>query len=131
MPIQCEETSAKSCQDPYRVVGAAENEGNAHLPTTIRPLSRRAASAMALLIGCWALAVPLAFIPVVHFVAVPALLLGGIVGAFLTWRNQGVIGPADVPCPDCGKTFRLPSQRLSTVFYAECPACHQHLCFTR
>jgi len=52
--------------------------------------------------GCWGAAVAAVFLPVLHFVLVPSLLLAGPLVALARWRERVTILAADGTCPACG-----------------------------
>jgi len=52
----------------------------------------------------WGLGLAAVFIPVVHLVLVPGLLLAGPVGAVLVYRRQSRFEPFSSTCPVCGQT---------------------------
>ena len=60
---------------------------------------RRAARAWA---GCWGAAVVAVFLPVLHFILVPSLLLGGPLYAMVMMRERVTVLGADGACPACG-----------------------------
>jgi hypothetical protein len=60
---------------------------------------RRAARAWA---GCWGAAIVAVFLPVLHFVLVPALLAGGPLYAMVMMRERVTVLGADGDCPACG-----------------------------
>ena len=60
---------------------------------------RRAAKAWA---GCWGAAIAAVFLPVLHFILVPALLVGGPLYAMVMLREKVTVLGADGNCPACG-----------------------------
>jgi hypothetical protein len=60
---------------------------------------RRAARAWA---GCWGAAIVAVFLPVLHFVLVPALLVSGPLYAMVMMRERVTVLGADGNCPACG-----------------------------
>jgi predicted RNA-binding Zn-ribbon protein involved in translation (DUF1610 family) len=60
---------------------------------------RRAARAWA---GCWGAAIVAVFLPVLHFVLVPSLLVGGPLYAMVMMRERVTVLGADGACPACG-----------------------------
>jgi hypothetical protein len=60
---------------------------------------RRALLALA---ACWGAAIGAVFLPVLHFVLVPALLLAGPVVAFARLRQKLTLLDVDGACPACG-----------------------------
>ena len=63
---------------------------------------------------CWAFAVAAVFVPILHFVLVPGLLLAGPLVAFFMSRQRSVVLGGEGICPDC--TAALPIARSSYKF---------------
>src|SRR5262245_48862485 len=59
----------------------------------------RAARAWA---GCWGAAIAAVFLPVLHFVLVPALVVGGPLYAMVMMREKVTVLGAEGACPVCG-----------------------------
>lgn len=81
---------------------------------------------------CWAAAVAAVFLPVLHFVLVPALLLAGPVAALVRHRERrSVLGYAGT-CPACGAALEerraLPSHDEVAL---RCDACGRGLVLRR
>lgn len=55
------------------------------------------------LLACWGLAVAAVFLPLLHFVLVPALLLAGPVVALLRLGEQVTLLDVRGACPACGR----------------------------
>lgn len=47
------------------------------------------------------------FIPIVHFILVPALLLGGPIAAYYIYRLEQMVKGGKSTCPECGKPFEI------------------------
>jgi hypothetical protein len=60
---------------------------------------RRAARAWA---GCWGAAIVAVFLPVLHFVLVPSLIVAGPLYAMVMMRERVTVLGADGDCPACG-----------------------------
>lgn len=85
----------------------------------------RALRTMALAVLGAAVAV---FIPVLHFLLVPALLIGGVAAAVMQWRAGRQIRQAAGACPACAVQVSrelgvAPAPELWTL----CPACGERL----
>ncbi len=52
-------------------------------------------------------ALPVAFVPIVHLIGVPLLIITGIVLAVLQLTYAGRLRVAHVPCPKCGGLNRI------------------------
>ncbi len=75
---------------------------------------------------CWVLAVIAVFIPVLHFILVPLLLIAGPVMAYLKYRVTELAEKADGVCPECQAEVSIPldpADRLPKWTY--CPACNK------
>lgn len=59
----------------------------------------RAAKAWA---GCWGAAIVAVFLPVLHFILVPALVVGGPLYAMVMMREKVTVLGAEGACPACG-----------------------------
>ena len=73
----------------------------------------------------WALALGGLFIPVAHFILVPAFLTAGIVMAIKRSREDRRLAEVRGPCPRCGtqQVFKA-SGRFEPGRSLDCPACH-------
>lgn len=71
----------------------------------VRRYSRRERlrSAGRLLATLWALAVGAVFIPLLHLVLVPGLLLGGLAGAAFRYRRKTRFETFEADCPVCAE----------------------------
>src|SRR5262249_48638490 len=78
--------------------------------------------------GCWAAAIAAVFLPVLHFVLVPALLLSGPLVALARWRERVTVLGADGPCPACGAT-QHPRPRSAAAEHMgfRCDSCRRAL----
>ena len=89
---------------------------------------RRSALGFVALLAVALVALP---IPIVHFILVPAALLGAIVLAVIRLRQGEVFGAVEGACPFCGErqTFTVLGRfRLPRVLH--CAACHRELRLT-
>jgi hypothetical protein len=86
---------------------------------------RRAARAWA---GCWGAAIVAVFLPVLHFVLVPALLVGGPLYAMVMMREKVTVLGADGDCPACGAAQhpRLKSGASASMEF-RCESCRRAL----
>lgn len=67
----------------------------------------RSKRAMKFLGIAWGLGLFCVLIPLVHFVAVPALFIAGIVGFARMSGQESLVLGGEGTCPECGKTFRI------------------------
>jgi hypothetical protein len=86
---------------------------------------RRAAKAWA---GCWGGAIVAVFLPVLHFILVPALLVGGPLYAMVMMREKVTVLGADGDCPACGATQhpQLKTGASATMAF-RCESCRRAL----
>ena len=86
---------------------------------------RRAAKAWA---GCWGAAIVAVFLPVLHFILVPSLLVGGPLYAMMMIREKVTVLGADGNCPACGVAQhpRLKSGASATMGF-RCESCRRAL----
>ena len=75
----------------------------------VRDWSRpeRTARAVRTLASCWGLAVLAVFLPVLHFVLVPSLLVAGPLAALAKLREHASVLGASGACPACGSAQRF------------------------
>lgn len=77
---------------------------------------------------CWALAVVAIFLPVLHFVLVPALVLAGPLVARSRWLERATVMSAGGVCPGCAAPLQLqPRQRAGPELSFRCPSCGRPL----
>ncbi len=67
----------------------------------------RTGRAVRALLTCWGLAVLAVFLPVLHFVLVPSLLVAGPIAALARLREGASVLEANGACPACGVTQRF------------------------
>ncbi len=79
------------------------------LEVQVRDAGQRARRALLTLLAGWGLAIAAVFLPVLHFVLVPALLLGSPLLAFHRLRERVTLAWVSGVCPGCGAAQR---QRL-------------------
>ena len=86
---------------------------------------RRAALAWG---GCWGAAIAAVFLPVLHFILVPSLLIGGPLYAMVMMREKVTVLGADGNCPACG-TPQHPRPRTGASDRMEfrCESCRRAL----
>jgi hypothetical protein len=109
--------------------------GAAPTPATLTlvPLSLgwRLARALGVLAACWGAAVIAAFIPVAHFLLVPALAIAGPVWAVLRFREHRRLARAHGVCPRCGRVQDFtPGGTLARRPTVQCPGCFNRLLVT-
>ena len=70
-------------------------------------LARRARRAVIVLLGATGLAALFLPIPIIHLLAIPMILLGGIVTAIRQLSVVGRLAPLRMACPKCGVRNRV------------------------
>jgi len=76
------------------------------------------------LFGCWLAAIVAVFLPLLHFILVPSLLLGGPVFALIRWAEPVTLVSARGTCPGCGQEIVLDvAQRASSPMGIRCDHC--------
>ena len=81
------------------------SEATAHVLDHAHP--DRVRRALLGLAACWGAAIAALFLPVLHFVLVPSLLLAGPLLAFARLGEKRTVTRIAGPCPACGGTIEL------------------------
>ena len=77
---------------------------------------------------CWGLAVVAVFVPLLHFILVPALVLAGPLVARWRWLERASVLRAHGRCPGCGADLDLPlKQPAREELSFRCTACGRPL----
>lgn len=77
---------------------------------------------------CWLAAVAAVFLPLLHFILVPALFLGGPVYALAQYQEHTTLLGGTGPCPACGAAIKLTQKRRAVATVAlRCDACGRPL----
>lgn len=88
------------------------HHGRADAPASVRLRSwtsgERRIRALRAWAVCWGLAVPAVFLPVLHFVLVPSLLVAGPIAGLLRLREEQTVLGASGACPACGESQSFP-----------------------
>ncbi|MGH2626315.1 MAG: hypothetical protein ACRDHY_06640, partial [Anaerolineales bacterium] len=80
------------------------------------------------LVRCWGLALVSLFIPVAHFILVPAFAVAGVVVAVKRAREDRRLVLLRGACPRCGTEQELkPGGRFAGRRGIVCPKCHGNL----
>ena len=69
----------------------------------VPPAPARARRAWLTLLAGWGLAIAAVFVPVLHFILVPALLFGTPLLAWSRWKERVTLRSAEGMCPACGE----------------------------
>jgi len=85
----------------------------------------RLTRAVTILVICWALAIVTAFIPIAHFVLVPAFLLAGPIMAFLRYRQADAKETVEGECPRHNGPFTIKLEATDKLpKWTYCPECN-------
>jgi hypothetical protein len=93
---------------------------------TDRARFKRAARTSGILLG---IAFGTLFIPIVHYVAPLAFLIGAVITFFVRMGTNELLA-GEVPCPKCQKTFELESQPPAWPLDLTCHSCRAQLTAT-
>ena len=108
-----------------------DNEGNTRsgsVKTTHYETSDRLTRAVVRLTGFWAAAAVSAFIPLAHFVLVPAFLIVGIMMAVGAYRTDRALNNAMGVCPACQEEVEIKMEADDTIpKWTYCPRCNAPL----
>lgn len=63
------------------------------------------------------------FVPILHFVLVPGLLLAAVVMGVMTWLDRAEVLRGEFPCPQCQKTNTISRQSESFPAQIRCSHC--------
>lgn len=99
---------------------------NARATATLRYRSRadRTAAVVRTWALCWLAAVLAVFLPLLHFVLVPALLVGGPLYALSLRHESATLLRASGPCPACGQHVEFAQPRRAVPRVAlRCDGC--------
>ena len=89
-----------------------------------RPRAERMRRATLAWAACWGLAIVAVFIPLLHFILVPALLIAGPLVARARWREKATVLVARGVCPGCEHRQVLPlKQPAAESMPLRCPEC--------
>ena len=96
--------------------------------TTMYETSDRLKRAIIRLLSLWLAATISVFIPLAHFVLVPAFLIAGIVMAVLAYRTDRALNNAQGACPVCQEEATIPLEANDQLpKWTYCPKCNAPL----
>lgn len=108
-----------------------DNDGNARpgsVHATVYEASDRLKRAVVRLLSLWAAAAISIFIPLAHFVLVPAFLIAGIVMAIAAYRTDRALNHAQGVCPVCQEEITIPMEASDQLpKWTYCPKCNAPL----
>jgi hypothetical protein len=116
---------AEICQ--VELVGKLGNKtsGNANIQHwEQKERMRRAMRALGITWGAMIVSV---FIPLAHFILVPALLIAGPIVANWVYKQQDMIMGGEAICPQCGKPFHIIRTTLKWPLNDTCSECHENV----
>ncbi len=109
------------------IIGASGFENDSSIKVDLWSRKKRLLRGIkAALIAILVFAVSL-FIPILHFIVSPLLLIVGIIWVFLESRKKGIILQGNVICPQCKFANNLKGLPIFSNIYIECKNCHQQL----
>ena len=63
------------------------------------------------------------FIPILHFILPPLILIAAGVFSFVTWLETGEVLDGETSCPNCRKAITLPRESEEWPKVQRCPGC--------
>ena len=92
----------------------------------VRDAGQRLARAVKTWLAGWGLAIAAVFIPVLHFILVPALALGGPILALQRLGERVTVLEVSGSCPGCGAALRQPiKRRAQPRLETRCDSCRR------
>ena len=89
---------------------------------------RRAVKALAI---TWGLAILAVFIPILHFLLVPILIILGPILASINYNKNSVILGGNAICPNCDNEFEIVRAADRWPLSDICSICHQHVTISK
>lgn len=113
---------------PARIEYTGKPSTEAQVDLLRRPRHERMRRATIGWVGCWGLAIVAVFIPLLHFILVPALLIAGPLIARARWNEKATVLNVRGTCPGCGKPQSVDlKQPGSESMPWRCPECGRPL----
>lgn len=72
----------------------------------------------------WAMGIVFVFIPLLHFILVPAFVLGGPILAYFTFAQGSTVLGGEGACPACGQRFLVERAAEKWPLADTCSSCH-------
>ena len=85
---------------------------------------KRAFKSLGMALGLTVVAV---FIPGVHFILVPTLLLGGPIFSYMVYTQESAILGGASTCPACGKDFKIVKSKNQWPLKDVCAFCQENV----
>lgn len=76
---------------------------------------------------CWGGAIVAVFMPLIHFVLVPSLLLAGPIVAYVFYQSESVVLGGEGHCPSCQKPFKIVRQKNKWPLKDICSSCQSEV----
>ena len=81
--------------------------------------------------GCWGLAIFCIFLPIIHFIMVPLLILAGPIVAGWIYNQEQVILGGKGECPNCHKEIEIVRTAVKWPISDLCNHCNSELKITQ
>ena len=75
----------------------------------------------------WGLALLTLFIPILHFILVPILLLAGPIAASVSYAQRSLVLGGEGLCPNCNAKFPIAKAREAWPLDDICTKCNRHV----
>ncbi len=113
----------------FEVRGYGETTGRVAVRIATYTARDRLRRAVGGLLAAWSIALLTAFVPVAHFVLVPAFLALGVGVFFKRLRTAERPSDASGRCPDCGadQAFDLSAEKWTLPYWVTCGSCQRRL----
>ena len=76
---------------------------------------------------CWGAAIIAVFIPILHFILVPLLLLAGPAAGYYFYHQERMSQGGQSVCPQCGASLKIEKGAAKWPAEEMCTACHTML----
>ncbi len=113
---------------PARIEYTGKPASDAQVDLVRRPRHERMRRATIGWGACWGLAIVAVFIPLLHFILVPALVIAGPLVGRARWREKATVFNVRGTCPGCGKSQSVDlKQPAGESMPWRCPECGRPL----
>ena len=125
---RCEDSAVRKAETiEVRVRGFGGGESRATLTVERYEKGERVRRGFVGLGWSWLAAAGAIFIPGLHFILVPVLLLAGPIIFLVRSRRASAVTGGSGSCPECGATFSIVRGREEWPLLEICDACRRHL----
>lgn len=80
---------------------------------------------------CWGLMIATIFVPVLHFILVPAFFLAGPIASYILYQQTSAIKGGVSKCPDCGSELPIAASADRWPLNDICTQCRAAVTITR